>query len=151
MDNIQLTPPSFEEISRFVVWRTDYYICTGIAYAKSIGKTAEDFTVFLGSTHNWEEFRGKGLEPPVQLLHLLIKSYRGGEFEILTQSDTCVTLRFNRPYTRFFDDGPLLGISLDEFEACLWNHIAIMAERIGLDFAIKIDDDSVNASLSVKD
>ena len=38
------------------VWRTDYYICTGIAYAKSLGKTPEDFGVFVGNEHasSWD-------------------------------------------------------------------------------------------------
>ena len=35
----------------FTAWRVDYYICTAIAYAKSMGKDANDFAEFVGTHH----------------------------------------------------------------------------------------------------
>ena len=145
---IQLAHPTAEKIAAFAVWRVDYYICTGIAYAKSLGKTPEEFAGFVGLAHSWESMRGQGLEPPVQLLNFVIKSYEDGEFEITSQSENTVEMHCNRPYARFFDENAMLGISLDEFETCLWHHIAFMARRIGLDFSYRIEGNLVMLSLS---
>jgi len=145
---IQLSQPTAKQIAGFAVWRVDYYICTGIAYAKRLGKTADDFAAFVGETHSWEEMKGKGLEPPVQLLYFVIKNYEAGEFEITSQSEHAIAMRFNRPYAGYFKDGPQLGVSLDEFETCLWKHIAIMARRIGLDFVYNIEGDHITATLA---
>jgi hypothetical protein len=145
---IKLTPQSVSEKAKFAVWRTDYYICTGIGYAKSLGKTVSDFASFVGEAHSWEEMRGQGLEPPVQLLYFVIKSYDGGEFEIISESENSVKMKCNRPYARYFDNNAMLGVSLDEFETCLWQHISIMARRIELDFSYRIKNDSVLIELS---
>jgi hypothetical protein len=147
---IQLTAPTIETTADFAVWRTDYYICTGIAYARSLGKTVDDFAEFVGSHHSWEDMRGKGLAPPVQLLYFLIKNYKDGKFEILSESDSSVTMRSNRPYASYFNDGPLLGVTVDEFESCLWKHIGIMARRIGLDFVYRVEGDQITSTLSIK-
>ena len=145
---IQLTPPTIQRTATFAVWRTDYYICTGIAYAKSLGKTVDDFATFVGNNHSWQSMRGKGLEPPVQLLNFAVGLYGTGKFEIVSESDTLVTMRSNRPYATYFKDGSMLGVSIDEFERCLWGHIAILAARIGLDFKYKIQGDQINSTLS---
>jgi hypothetical protein len=150
VQKIQLTPPTIERTASFAVWRTDYYICTGIAYARSVGKTVDDFATFVGNNHSWESMRGKGLEPPVKLLNFAIKNYKNGSFEILAESDSSVTMRSNRPYAPYFKDGPMLGVSIDEFERCLWGHIAILADRIGLDFKYKIQGEQITSTLSIR-
>jgi len=145
---IKLIPQSVNETAKIAVWRTDYYICTGICYAKSLGKNVDDFASFVGESHTWEPMRGQGLEPPVQLLYFVIKSYDGGEFEILSESEDSVIMKCNRPYAHYFDDDSMLGVSLDEFETCLWQHISIMARRIDLNFSYRIEGDSVLLHLS---
>lgn len=145
---IKLVPPSVNETAKFAVWRTDYYISTGISYAKSLGKTVDDFASFVGKAHSWEEMRGQGLEPPVQLLYFVIKSYDDGEFEIISESENSVTMKSNRPYARFFDNNSMLDVSLDEFEVYLWEHISIMAKRINLDFSYRIEGNHVLLTLS---
>ena len=147
---IPLTSPTVQTVARYAVWRTDFYICTGIAYAKSLGKTVDDFAAFVGSQHSWEEMRGKGLEPAVQILNFAVGLYGNGKFEILSESDTLVTMRSNRPYAPYFKNGPMLGVSIDEFERCLWGHMVILAARIGLDFKYKIEGEQINSTLSFK-
>jgi hypothetical protein len=136
--------------ANFAVWRTDFYICTGIAYAKTLGKTTDDFAHFVGHTHSWDEIKGKGLAPAVQTLYGLIKLYENGKFEIVSESDTLVTMRSNRPYMPYFKDGPMLGVSIEEFERCLWGHIAILADRVGLLFKYKIEADQITLSLTMR-
>jgi hypothetical protein len=141
---------SVESKANFAVWRTDFYICTGIAYAKTLGKTTDDFAHFVGNAHSWDEIKGKGLSPAVQLLYGLIRLYKNGKFEIVFESDTLVTMRSNRPYMLYFNDGPMLGVSIDEFERCLWGHIAILADRVGLLFKYRIEGDQITSTLSIK-
>ena len=51
---------------------------------------------------------------PVRLLHFVIKNYKEGKFEILTESDSSVTMKSNRPYKAYFKDGPQLGVTIEE-------------------------------------
>jgi hypothetical protein len=141
---------SVDEKANYAVWRTDFYICTGIAYAKSIGKTPSDFALFVGNHHSWEGIEGKGLEPAVQILNGIIKLYPDGKFEIKTESDTLVTMQSNRPYKVYFQNDDMLGISVEEFESYLWGHIAILADRIGINFKYKIVDDQIISSFKIK-
>jgi hypothetical protein len=139
---------SVDEKANYAVWRTDYYICTGIAYAKSIGKTPSDFAVFVGNHHSWDGING--LEPAVQLLNGLINLYPNGKFEITSESDTIVTMKSNRPYSVYFQNDEMLGVSVEEFESFLWGHIAILADRVGIIFKYKIVDDQIISSMKLK-
>jgi hypothetical protein len=112
---IQLPPPSTEQIAGFAVWRVDYYICTIIAYAKSLGKTVEELINYVGNAHDWEEMRGKGVVPPVRFLYFLIMNYKNGEFEILSQSDSSIQMRFNRPILRKRSHARRFGGGVREF------------------------------------
>lgn len=136
--------------ANWAIWRTDFYICTGIAYAKTLGKTTDDFAQFIGNAHSWDAINDKDLPAAVQILYYLITLYENGKFEILAQSDTLVTMKSNRPYKHYFNDGHMLGVTIDEFESCLWGHIAILAERREIDFIYKINDDEIISSLEIK-
>jgi len=87
--------------------------------------------------------------PPVRFLYFLIMNYKNGEFEILSQSDSSIQMRFNRPYARFFANDPMLGVSVEEFERFLWDHITIMAKRIDLNFIYQVEGDFISATLSL--
>ena len=147
---IQLTDAPIERKLNYAVWRTDYYICTGIAYAKSIGKTPDDFAAFVASQHSLGSSRDKGLAPVVRLLHFMIENYNNGRFDVISESDSAVTMRNNRPYAVFFKDGPVLGVTLEEFETFLWKHIAIMADRIGFDFVYHVEGKYLTSILSMR-
>lgn len=136
--------------ANWAIWRTDFYICTGIAYAKTLGKTTDDFAQFVGYAHSWNAINDKDLPAAVQIIYGLIRLYEDGKLEILSESDTLVTMKSNRPYKPYFNDGDMLGVTIDEFERCLWGHIAILAERKGLDFKYKIKDDEIISSLEIK-
>jgi hypothetical protein len=84
------------------------------------------------------------------MLNGLIKLYGNGKFEILSESDTLVTMQSNRPYSEYFKNGPMLGVSLDEFESCLWGHIIMLADRIDLNFKFNIEGDRITSSLRIK-
>jgi hypothetical protein len=147
---IKLQEYPVEVKANFSIWMTDYYICTGIAYAKSLGKAPSDFAGFVGNHHSWEGIEGKGLEPAVQIINGRIKLYPNGNFEITSESDSMVTMKSNRPYKDYFQNNGMLGVTVEEFESCLWGHIAILADRVGLIFKYKIVDEQVISSLKIK-
>ena len=94
--------------------------------------------------------REQGLAPVVRLLHFAIENYDNGRCDVISESDSAVTMRINRPYAAFFKDGPVLGVTLEEFETYLWKHMAIMADRIGFDFVYHIEGEYLTATLSMK-
>lgn len=148
-NEISLSPWPVEQIANFAVWRTDYYICTGIAYAKSRGLTVDDFAEFVGTHHSLENVDTKHVEQPVRILYHLINNYPNGKFEIISESDSSATVRFNRPYAEYFKNGPQLGVSLEEFEKFLYGHITILLERKDIDFKYHIHGEEITAMLII--
>ncbi len=146
---IQLNDATVEQKQGYAVWRTDYYICTGISYAKSLGQTVDDFAVFVAGKH-YMGSGDKGLAPIVRLFHFVFESYPNSQFDIISESDSLVNMKSNRPYSANFKDGPIFGVTLEEFERFLFQHIRLMAEKIGFDFAYHIEGDSMIFTLAKK-
>ena len=131
----------------WATWRTDIYICTGIAFAKSIGLTANDFAVFVGNNHSITNPDDTTISAVIKTLNLLLTTYPKGKFELLTESNLMATMKWNRPYSAYFENGPVFGVSLAEFESVLYGHAIIMTKRIGIDFKYDIKGDNVFCGL----
>ena len=97
-----------------------------------------------------KSMKGKGLEPLVNLLHFVVTNYPNGTFEIVSESDKTVKVKSNRPYSVYFKNGQMLGVTLDEFEKYLWGHIQIMLKSIDIDFEYDVNGDFVEAILSIR-
>ncbi len=151
--NIQLNNFSTEQIADYAVWRTDVYICTGISYAKSLGKSVDDFATFVTNSHSKSiiSMKGKILEPPINLLNMVITNYKNGNLEILSESDSLVTMRSNRPYVSYFRNGDLFGVTVDEFEYFLYLHLDKMFDTLDLIFEYEIENEMIKYSLSIRD
>jgi hypothetical protein len=143
----QLTNLPVESKLAWATWRTDLYICTGIAFAKSIGMTANDFAVFVGNNHSITNPDDTTISAVVRTLNLLLTTYPKGKFELLTESNLMATLKWNRPYSAYFRNGLVFGVSLEEFESVLYGHAIIMTKRIGIDFKYDIKADTVFCTL----
>jgi hypothetical protein len=144
----KLTNLPVESKLAWATWRTDIYICTGIAFAKSIGMTANDFAVFVGNNHSITNPDDTTISAVVKTLNLLFTTYPKGKFELLTESNLMATLKWNRPYTAYFENGLVYGVSLEEFESVLYGHAKIMTKRIGIDFKYDIKGDTVFCTLN---
>jgi len=142
---VQPIEASIEEKLEGAVWRTDYYICTGIAYAKQNGKTVKDFTEFVGNLHSM----GENLEDVVNVMYDVPKTYPNGEAEVLSKTDSLAVVKINRPWTIYFEDGLLLGVSLEEFESYLFGHLIIMGKKINLQLDFKYEGEN-NALIIIK-
>ena len=87
---IELEETPLETKHRFATWRVDYYICTGIAYAKSMGQSVEDFAEFVGTHHDLTWTNDQTLSGAVQSGHLVLTHYPGGTYEIVSESDSVI-------------------------------------------------------------
>lgn len=143
----QLPNLPIESKLNYATWRTDYYICTGIAFAKSIGMTANDFEAFVGSKHSITSPNDTSISAVINTLNIAFSCYQKGKLELLTESNLTATMKWNRPYSEMFGDGPVLGVSLEEFESFLYGHIALLTKRIGINFKYEIKGDTIFGTL----
>lgn len=143
----QLINSPIESKHRYATLRTDYYICTGIAYAKSLGMTVDDFAEFVGSKHSITAPNDTTISDVIKAFHWVMTTYPRGKFELLTETDSSATMRWNRAYSAYYRNGPVLGVSIEEFERYLYGHVAIMTKQIGIDFKYDIDEDTILGTL----
>jgi len=134
------------------VWHMDLYVCTGIAYAKSLGKTAEDYGKFVGKQFapTWKGLKGQGIAPVIRLVSGHWQIYKNGKCEILSESETSVTVRMNRPYLVYFKDGELIGVTVEEYESFLEQIGLVIVNYLGLEYEKKIEGDWVVVTISEK-
>ncbi len=146
----QLQETTLESKHSFTAWRVDWYICTGIAYAKSMGQTVEDFAEFVGKHHSLGNPNNATLATVAKSGHYVMTSYPGGQYQIISESDSVIVAKSNRPYKIYYRDGPMLGITIDEFEKYFWGHVAIMHSKLNMDFKYEIKEDEVIQTISYK-
>ena len=79
----------------------------------------------------------------IKAFNVVLTTYPKGEFELLKESDTSATMRWNKAYSSYFRNGPVLGVSIEEFERYLYGHVAIMTRRIGIDFKYDVKEDTI--------
>ena len=151
MQSIQFQEISLESKNEYVAWRVDYYICTGIAYAKSMGQSVEDFAEFVGKHHGLGNPKTATLATVAFVGHTVLTSYPSGTIEIISESDSLLVFKSNRPYKDYFKNGQMLGVALDEFERYLWGHVVIMADKLSIDYKYEIKEDEVISTLSYKE
>jgi len=132
------------------VWHMDLYVCTGIAYAKSLGKTAEDYGKFVGEKFapSWEGAKGQGVAALIRTWSGHWQLYENGKFEIISESETSVTAKLNRPYSAYFKDGDLYGVTMNEYETFLEQIGLAIANYLGLKYEQKVEGDNLITTIS---
>ncbi len=108
---------------------------------------------FVAEKHgpSLNSMKGKGLEPVVNLINFVITNYPNGNCKIVSESEKTVKVKTNRPYISYFDEGLCLGVSIDEFEKCLWGHIQLMLKSLGIEFDYHIEGDFIEAVVAFKE
>jgi hypothetical protein len=108
----------------------------GIAYAKSMGKTAEDFGESMADVFvpGWGE-PGSGSLGIVRGMHRNVSLWPDCEFEIVEQSEESVTARVNRPWAKYFgEDETWYGVTLEEYEKTSQVFNSRLSEYLGLGY-----------------
>ena len=119
-------------------------IIPGIAYAKSTGKTAEEYSAYVGDLFKTTWNRENGFNGLVNGFLSLFESFRREQdlpMEILEQSDSKIVLKWKINYKYMFDDGPVNNVTYDEFNQ--WFEIVnmIIAEYFDATYEQKITGD----------
>ncbi len=114
----------------------------GIAYAKSMGKTAEDFGESMADTFvpGWGE-PGSGSLGIVRGMHRNYSLWPNCEFELVEQSEESVTARVNRPWAGYFGEDEIwYGVTLEEYEKSFQVFNSRLSEYLGLGYEEWVED-----------
>jgi hypothetical protein len=115
---------------------------SGIAYAKSLGKTAEDFAETISDVFapGWGE-PGSGSLEIVRGMHRNHSIWPNCEFELVEQSEESVTARVNRPWAGYFGDDEISeGVTLEEYEKTFQVFNSRLSEYLGLGYEEWVED-----------
>ena len=123
-----------------------------IAYAKSLGQTAQDLGRFLGSLYapSWTGPKGQ----PAGLIlgmHRNINAFVGGMVQVVEASDTTIRAKSTRPYVAayFGDDLAAFGVTVAEYESMFEELNKAIANHLELDYEVeKIEGDWIEFTVS---
>ena len=128
-------------------------IVIGIGYAKSQGKTPDDFARYwMGVvSKGWAGFKGKGPEVFCQMAYEQLATDDDYEMEILDASESVIEARrslLQKGIVEFF--GPIAGTSLEEFIRFEGKLLGGLAEFMGLEYEQHRKGDWIYFSVSEK-
>lgn len=117
------------------------YSVTGISFAKTQGVPAEEYGKFIGSQFKsfWDPAAGFPAFTK-QIMYILAGMHPNNEMEIVEQGPTSITFRMKN-VDLAFKNGPMMGISYDEFLACSHGIISVIADYMNTNFSHKMTDD----------
>ncbi|MFC2164011.1 hypothetical protein ACFLT2_03315 [Acidobacteriota bacterium] len=132
------------------VYLTAAIFCATIAYAKSIGKTAEDYGEFMGKIFapGWE--KGISLADFMKWTYINMSGDKEFTMDILEESESAIVTRWNKPWLKYFEDGKLYGATLEEYENMMWKMMRQIADYLEIEFKQKKEGDSIIVTVAKK-
>ncbi len=117
------------------------YAVTGIGFAKSQGVSAEDYGKFIGEKFSafWNPADGF----PVlanQLMYILAGMHPDNQMQIVKQDEKSIVFRLKN-VDLSFKNGPMFGVTYQDFLDCSYGIIAELADFMGCRFSHKMTDD----------
>ncbi len=114
-----------------------------IAYAKSMGKTPDDYGKFIGALTAvfWADIKGKGPVPFVQYIHRFLQTDKYSRMEILGVSKTSVKAKmtvYGETHIEAFED---LGATVEEYASYYGKNFEVLADCLGLDYEQTLEGD----------
>jgi hypothetical protein len=114
----------------------------GIAYAKSMGKTPEDFGKFNGdnTAYLWADIKGKGPIPFVQYWNRFLQTDKNSKMEILNVSKTSVEAKmtvYGESNLKALSDQ---GVTVEEYAKYYGKYSETLANFLGLDYKQKYEN-----------
>ncbi len=125
----------------------------GIAYAKSMGKTPEDYGKFMGErmAFSWADIKGKGPVPFVQYWYRFLQTDRYSKMEILSVSKTSVKAKMTvYGVTHIKAFAADLGVTVEEYASYLGKFSEMLADYVGLDYKQKLEGDWIVFTVTEK-
>jgi len=124
----------------------------GIAYAKSLGKTPEDFGRYIGehTAFFWADIKGKGSVPFVQYLYRFLQTDRNSKMEILSVSEKSVKAKmtvYGETNIKALAD---LNVTIEEYASFYGKYLETLADYLGLEYKQKFEDGWIVFSVTEK-
>ncbi len=116
------------------------YAASGISYAKSLGKSPEEYGRYVGNlfTPFWDPAAGlPGFAN--QIMFLLAGIHPANEMKIVSQDENSITVRMKNVDMPFMQ-GPMLGVSYDEYLEFSYGVLVVVADFMKLDFSHSMVD-----------
>jgi hypothetical protein len=141
--NIELPQLNIEQKLDRSVRNTTFRDIVGIAYAKSMGKTPEDYGKFIGelTSYLWSDIKGKGPVPFVQYWYRFLQTDRYSKMVILCTSKTSVKAKMNVYGENNINTFTAMGVSVEEYANYYGKYSEILADYLGLEYKQKLEGD----------
>ena len=126
------------------------YAVSGISYAKSMGSTPKAYGNYVGKlfTPWWDP--GAGLPGFAnQLMFLLAGIHSDNEMEIMEQDENSIRFRMKN-VDLAFKQGPMFGVSYDDFLEFSSELLVVLADFLSLDFKDSFVDGWYEVSLKAR-
>ena len=128
-----------------------YFLVSGIAYAKSMGKSAEDFGTFTGNTAvpKWAN-RGKGIKVLIEWLCRNKQQFSKFQMEILSESDTTIEARMKGFGTEDVKLWAESGVTVDDYVRFFGKKWEAIAKSLGVEYKQRVEGDWTYITASEK-
>ncbi|MFC2164043.1 hypothetical protein ACFLT2_03485 [Acidobacteriota bacterium] len=70
--------------------------------------------------------------------------------DILMISDNSIVTKWNKPWIKYFEDGKLYGVTVEEYENMMWEITQEITDYLGFKFTQKKEGDSIIFTVSKK-
>lgn len=116
------------------------YAASGVSYAKSLGKSPEEYGRYVGSlfTPFWDPAAGlQGFAG--QIMFIMAGIHPANEMNIVAQDEKSIKVRLKN-VDMPFKQGPMLGVSYEEFLEFSNGLLIVLADFMKLDFSQRMVD-----------
>ena len=116
------------------------YAVFGISYAKNLGKTPESYGRYVGNlfTPFWDPTAGlPGFAN--QIMFILVGIHPDNEMKIVAQDENSIRIQMKN-VDKPFKQGPMLGVTYDEYLEFSCGVLVALADFMNLDFNHTIND-----------
>jgi len=149
---IQLPQLSLEQKLERSARNTTTRDIVGIAYAKSLGKTPEEFGKYIGehTAFFWADIKDKGSVPFVQYWYRFLQTDKNSKMEILSVSEKSVKAKmtvYGETNIKALSD---LGVTIEEYASFYGKYSETLAEYLGLEYKQKFEDGWIVFSVTEK-
>ncbi|MBU8893572.1 MAG: hypothetical protein KOO66_12405 [Bacteroidales bacterium] len=152
--NFTVPERTIEQKHNRVVWQTYGIIISEMSYAKSLGKTAEEVSIYTGNLFKTGWNQEGGFESFVKGVLFNFESFRLASepaIEILQQSENQIIFKVKNTSKSLFEKGDYYEVSYEEFNNWLLKVYQIIAEHMGAIYEQKeIEDDWIEITITKK-
>jgi hypothetical protein len=135
------------------VYLLDIMVVGLIAHGKSLGQTAEQTTEWVigFAAPSWGTPGSRTMASFVRGMFRNYNLYNNLEFEILSESESEIRGRMNRPFAaRFEETGEVEGVTLQEFQGYYTGFYEGTADYLGFDMTHEVDGEWVTFTVKTR-